>query len=284
MLASSKLKNQRGGALARTACQVQKSNMEEKQTGQIKTSARVWRDRLKTRQNTLAYMNKITVLLADDHAFVRESCRMMLELESDIEVVGEAQDGRQAVELAKKLHPDVALMDIAMPSLNGLEATRQIHNAIPDTKVLMLSGHSDDAYVQTATESGAAGFILKEDSTQNVCRAIREVHQGKTFFSPDIVRHFDRRKLPLRGCAGGRNPKRAQLTPRELEVLQLVAEGNANKETAAELGIGLKTAEKHREHIEKKLDIHDTAGLTRYAISAGILANSVPLTTAWRLK
>ncbi len=130
-------------------------------------------------------MNKITILLADDHTLMREGCRMMLELENDLEVVGEARDGRQAVELAKKLHPDVALMDIAMPLLNGLEAARQIHNAIPATKVLMLSAHSDDAYVQTATESGAAGFILKQNSAQDVCRAIREVHQGKTFFSPD---------------------------------------------------------------------------------------------------
>ncbi len=225
-------------------------------------------------------MKKITVLLADDHALMREGCRMMLEFEKDFEVVGEARDGRQAVELAKKLHPDVALMDIAMPSLNGLEATRQIHHASPVTKVLMFSGHSDDAYIQTATESGAAGFILKQNPTQDVCRAIREVHRGKTFFSPDIVRHFDRRKLPLPGYAGGRNPKPARLTQREMEVLQLVAEGNANKQTAAELGIGIKTVEKHREHLMEKLDIHHTAGLTRYAISAGIIENTVPLITA----
>jgi DNA-binding NarL/FixJ family response regulator len=225
-------------------------------------------------------MNKITIMLADDHELMCEGCRMMLELENDFEVVGEARNGRQAVELAKRLHPDVALMDIAMPSLNGLEATRQIRHACPATKVLIFSCHRDDVYVQTATESGAAGFILKQNPTQDVCRAIREVHQGKTFFSSDIVRRFDRRKLPLRGGAGGRNPKPARLTPREMEVLQLVAEGNANKQMAAELGISIKTVEKHREHLVEKLDIHHVAGLTCYAISAGIIENSVPLTTA----
>ena len=223
-------------------------------------------------------MKKIKVLLADDHALMREGCRMMLELENDLEVVGEAQDGRQAVELAKKLQPDVTLMDIAMPSLNGLEAARQIHKAIPATKVLMLSGHGDDTYVQTATKSGAAGFVLKENSAQEVRQAIREVHQGKKYFSPDIVRHFERRKLPSPGGAGGRNPPPAHLTSREIEVLQLIAEGNANKQTAAELGIHLKTVEKHRGHLMEKLDIHHTAGLTRYAIRAGVIENGVLLT------
>ena len=223
-------------------------------------------------------MKKIKVLLADDHALMREGCRMMLELETDFEVVGEAQDGRQAVDLANNLQPDVALMDIAMPSLNGLEAARQIHKAIPATKVLMLSGHSEDAYVQAATEAGAAGFVLKENSAQEVRQAIREVHQGKKYFSPDIVRHFDRRKLPLPSGAGGRNPPPVHLTSREMEVLQLIAEGNANKQTAAELGIHFKTVEKHRGHLMEKLDIHHTAGLTRYAIRAGIVVNGVTLT------
>jgi len=209
---------------------------------------------------------------------VREGFRKMLELEADLEVVGEAQDGRQAVALAKKLRPAVVLMDIAMPRLNGLEATRQVLQALPATKVLMLSAHSDDAYVKNATESGAVGFLLKQTSAHDVCRAIREVHQGKTFFSPSISRRLDRLHPPSPDRMGVFNKKAAQLTSRELEVLQLIAEGKANKETAAELGIGTKTVEKHREHLMEKLDIHDTAGLTRYAISAGIIESSVQLT------
>jgi DNA-binding NarL/FixJ family response regulator len=223
-------------------------------------------------------MKKITVLLAEDHMVVREGFRKMLELEDDLEVIGEAQDGRQAVALVKKFHPAVVLMDIAMPHLNGLEATRQILKTVPTTKVLMLSAHSDDAYVKNATDSGAVGFLLKQTSAHDVCRAIREVHAGKTFFSPALARHFNRLNPLLPGRVGAINPKVAQLTSREMEVLQLIAEGKANKETAAELGIGIKTVEKHREHLMEKLDIHDTAGLTRYAISAGVIESSVQLT------
>jgi len=223
-------------------------------------------------------MKRITVLLAEDHMIVREGFRKMLELDADLEVVGEAQDGRQAVALAGKLQPAVVLMDIAMPLLNGLEATRQILKAVPATKVLMLSAHSDDAYVQSATESGAVGFLLKQTSGHEVCRAIREVQKGKTFFSPSISRRQDRLHQESRGRNGELHKKVAQLTSREMEVLQLIAEGKANKETASELGISMKTVEKHRENLMSKLDIHDTAGLTRYAISAGIIENSVQLT------
>lgn len=223
-------------------------------------------------------MKQITVLLADDHMIVREGFRKMLDLEDDLEVVGEAQDGRQAVAMAKKLRPDVVLMDIAMPLLNGLEATRQVLKAVPGTKVVILSAHSDDAYVSNATESGAVGFLLKQTSAHDVCRAIKEVQKGKTFFSPSITRHFDRLHPQVPGRTGAINQKLAKLTSREMEVLQLIAEGKANKETAAELGIGMKTVEKHREHLMQKLDIHDTAGLTRYAISTGIIENSVQLT------
>ena len=223
-------------------------------------------------------MKRITVLLAEDHMIVREGFRKMLELEGDFEIVAEAPNGRQAVALARKFHPDVVLMDIAMPLLNGLEATRQVLKALPVTKVIMLSAHSDDAYVKNATESGAVGFLLKQTSAHDVCRAIREVHKGKTFFSPSISRRQDRIHPLSPDRDGGFSKKAAVLTSREMEVLQLIAEGKANKETADELGIGIKTVEKHREHIMQKLDIHDTAGLTRYAISAGIIENSVQLT------
>ena|ERR1017187_5892026 len=223
-------------------------------------------------------MKRITVLLAEDHMIVREGFRKMLELEDDFQIVGEAQDGRQAVALAKKFHPEVVLMDIAMPQLNGLEATRQVLKAVPATKVLILSAHSDDAYVQNATESGAVGFLLKQTSAHDLCRAIREVQKGNTFFSPSISRQLNRLNPQLSGHQGKFGKKAAELTSREMEVLQLIAEGKANKQTAAELGIGIKTVEKHREHLMEKLDIHDTAGLTRYAISAGIIESSVQLT------
>jgi DNA-binding NarL/FixJ family response regulator len=224
-------------------------------------------------------MKKITVLLAEDHTIVREGFRRMLEFESDIKVVGEAQDGRQAVALAKKLRPEVVLMDIAMPLLNGLEATRQLLKAVPATRVLMLSAHNDDAYVKNATDSGAVGFLIKQTSAHDVCRAIREVQKGKTFFSPSVSRRQGRLQPAALNRPGlaKKNPA-LELTSREMEVLQLIAEGKANKETAAELGIGIKTVEKHREHLMNKLDIHDTAGLTRYAISAGIIESSVQLT------
>ena len=221
-------------------------------------------------------MKKITVLLAEDHMIVREGFRKMLELETDFEVVGEAKDGRQAVALAKKFRPDVVLMDIAMPLLNGLEATRQLLKEVPGTKVLMLSAHSDDAYVHKATESGAVGFLLKQTSAHDVCRAIREVSSGKKFFSHAIAKRLGHQTTTRRN--GQVKHQGVQLTSREMEVLQLIAEGKANKETAAELGIGIKTVEKHREHLMQKLDIHDTAGLTRYAISAGIIESSVQLT------
>jgi DNA-binding NarL/FixJ family response regulator len=223
-------------------------------------------------------MKRITVLLAEDHMIVREGLRKMLELERDLEVVGEAQTGRQAVAMVKKLRPDVVLMDIAMPLLNGLEATRQVLKAVPATKVLILSAHNDDAYVKDATESGARGFLLKQTSSRDVCQAIREVQKGNTFFSPSILKRLHQREQPSSDTTRLFKKKLARLTSREMEVLQLIAEGKANKETAAELGIGIKTVEKHREHLMGKLDIHDTAGLTRYAIGAGIIESSVQLT------
>jgi DNA-binding NarL/FixJ family response regulator len=221
-------------------------------------------------------MKKITVLLAEDHEIVRKGFRKLLEAEADLEVVGEAQTGRQAVALAKKLRPAVVVMDIAMPLLNGLEATRQIRKAIPGTKVLMLSAHSDDAYVEQAIAFGAVGFLLKQTSAHDLSRAIREAHKGNTFFSPSIAKRLHNQKAPK--GAGPLRKRVARLSSREMEVLQLIAEGEANKQVAGELGISIKTVEKHRQSLMQKLNIHDVAGLTRYAIGAGIIESSVQLT------
>jgi DNA-binding NarL/FixJ family response regulator len=223
-------------------------------------------------------MKKITVLLAEDHTIVREGFRKMLELENDIQVVGEAQDGRQAVAMVKKLRPAVVVMDIAMPLLNGLEATRQILKVVPGTRILILSAHSDDAYVKNATESGAMGFLLKQASAHVLSKGIREVNQGNTFFGPSIMKRLHQQDGKLLDRAGRSQSRNVRLSSREMEVLQLIAEGKANKETASELGISIKTVEKHRERVMSKLDVHDTAGLTRYAISAGIIESSVQLT------
>ncbi len=223
-------------------------------------------------------MKKIAILLADDHTIVREGFRKMLEMEDDLAVLGEAQDGREAVALAKKLHPDVVLMDIAMPLLNGMEATRQLLKERPLTKVLILSAHNDDAYVQTAMDFGAVGFLLKQTSAHEVCRAIREVHAGKMFFTASIAKRQGKLQVEAIDRDGVVKKKNAALTSREMEVLQLIAEGKANKQTADLLNIGVKTVEKHREHLMSKLDIHDTAGLTRYAISTGIIESRVQLT------
>ena len=220
----------------------------------------------------------ITVLLAEDHSIVREGLRTLLEAEADIEVVGEAASGRQAVELAAKLHPAVVVMDIAMPILNGLEATRQILKVAPATRVLILSAHSDDAYVEQVIALGAAGYLIKQTAANVLPKAIREIQKGNQFFSPAISRRLDQRNRKSPDREGLLKKKNANLTSREAEVLQLIAEGKANKETASELGIGLKTVEKHREHLMEKLDIHDTAGLTRYAIGAGIIESSVQVT------
>lgn len=223
-------------------------------------------------------MKRITVLIADDHMLVREGLRLMLNLEADFEVVGEARDGRQAVALALKTCPEVILMDISMPGLNGLEATRQVLKALPATKVIVLTAHNDDAYVNGATASGAVGFLLKQDSTQDVCEAIREVHKGRTFFSASVSKRIECLTPHSRGLNGKIRKRPDQLTSREMKVLQLIAEGKASKETAAELCISIKTVDKHRGSLLEKLDIHDTAGLTRYAIANGIIESSVQVT------
>jgi DNA-binding NarL/FixJ family response regulator len=222
-------------------------------------------------------MKRITVLLAEDHQIVREGFRSLLKHEGDIEVVGEAETGRQAVQLTQKLRPAVVVMDIAMPLLNGLEATRQIRRDFPETKVLILSAHSDDAYVEQVAILGAAGFLLKQTSSHVLATAIREVEKGHTFFSPAVSRRVETRtkKAVDRGAS---KTNGNHLSSREVEVLQLIAEGKPNKQIAAELGVSFKTVDKHRQHLMSKLDIHDTAGLTRYAIGEGIIESSVRVT------
>lgn len=220
----------------------------------------------------------VTVLLADDHMVVREGLRKLLDDVSDIEVVGEASTGRQAVDMAVKLRPDVIVMDIAMPLLNGVEATRQIRKAIPDARILILSAHSDDAYVESVVSLGAAGYLVKQTSAHLLAEAILEVSKGRTYFSPAVARSLSRRRETVFNRNGRSETRIARLSSREIEVLQLIAEGKANKQVAAELGISIKTVEKHRDHLMQKLDIHDTAGLTRYAISAGIIESSVQVT------
>ena len=222
-------------------------------------------------------MKPITVLLAEDHQIVREGFRALLKLESYIEVVGEAETGRQAVAMVKKLRPAVVVMDIAMPQLNGLEATRQIRKAAPDTKVLILSAYHDDAYVEQAAELGAAGFLLKHTSSNNLATAIREVQRGNTFFSPAISKRLNSRVRKSVDREGNVSQKTNRLSSREVEVLQLIAEGKPNKQVAAELGVSFKTVDKHRQHLMAKLNIHDIAGLTRYAIAQGIIESSVQL-------
>jgi len=223
-------------------------------------------------------MKLIKTILADDHTIVREGLRALLLADKGIEVVGEAHNGREAVEMAAALHPDVVVMDIAMPLLNGLEATRQILEASPAVKVLILSAHSDDAYIDRVISIGAVGFLIKQTSAQILAKAIHEVMSGKAFYSPQVSKRLrDHYHRPERD--GALVVKKATgLTSRELEVIQLVAEGQANKQVAAGLNISIKTVEKHRQHLMDKLNIHDTAGLTRYAIAQGIIESSVQVT------
>jgi DNA-binding NarL/FixJ family response regulator len=224
-------------------------------------------------------MKRITVLLAEDHGIVREGLKSLLELGSDFEVVGEAATGRQAVELARKLRPTVVVMDIAMPLLNGFEATRQILLAAPGTKVLVLSAHSDDEYVEHMAAAGASGYLVKQNSGQVLVQAIKEVASGRSYFSQSISKRQGNAERRARESGAARSKPKRALTGREAEVLQLVAEGAANKQVAAELGISVKTVEKHRQQLMDKLDIHDTAGLTRHAIATGVIESTIQKTT-----
>jgi len=230
-------------------------------------------------KNMGAAIEKIKVLLADDHNVVRQGLRALLEAERDMRVVGEAENGRQAVQMTSDLMPEVVVMDIAMPLLNGLEATRQILKAVPTTRVLVLSAHKDDEYVEQAIKLGAAGYLIKQTSALTLAKSIRQVVKSTSFVGPYLSRRLRERQEAVPRGAGGRKKKEGvSLTSREVEILQLIAEGKANKQTAAELNISIKTVEKHRQHLMRKLDVHDTAGLTRYAIAAGIIEVGVRLT------
>lgn len=214
-------------------------------------------------------MKRITVLLAEDFALVREALRAVLADEDDIEVVGEAETGRHAVHLTATLCPDVVVMDVSMPLLNGLEATRQIQRIVPSVKVLILSAHSDRAYIEQAAVQGAMGYVTKQTAAEVLSKAIREVHRGHKVFSTGLS--VNRHNRLAESSAEGKPPIKtaSELTSREVEVLQMVAEGGANKQIAAELGLSIKTVEKHRHRLMRKLSIHDTAGLTRYAVATG---------------
>jgi DNA-binding NarL/FixJ family response regulator len=223
-------------------------------------------------------MKPITILLVEDHQIVRQGLRALLLAEGGFKIVAEAQTGREAVALTRKLRPAIVVMDIALPVLNGIEATRQILKAVPATKVIILSAHGDDAYVEQVTAAGVAGYLLKQSSLAVLADAIRQVHSGNNFFSPSISRRL--RSEGFRSPRGGAASKfrLKHLSSRELEVLQLVAEGGTNKSIAADLGIALKTVEKHRHQIMEKLQIRHTAGLTRYALAAGIIETSTQVT------
>ena len=220
-------------------------------------------------------MKKIAVLLVDDHTVVRQGLRALLSSEEDIEVIGEAENGRQAVMAARKTPPDVVVMDVAMPLLNGLEATRQILRLVPTAKVLVLTSYGDDDCVEQLMQAGAAGYLIKQTAANDLLKAIREVQRGNAYFSPAIAKRL-RDQCREAFTSGQPARKAGELTSREAEVLQLIAEGFSNKQIAAELSISIKTVEKHRQQVMNKLNIHDVAGLTRYAISKGMVERGVP--------
>src|SRR5437870_4174966 len=225
-------------------------------------------------------INKITVLLADDHTVVREGLRALLDATPDIKVVGEADNGGLAVQLAQKLQPDVVVMDVVMPQLNGVEATRQILRDSPHTKVLVLSSYSDDDKVAQLIQHGAIGYLVKQAASNDLVKAIREARKGNAFFSPCISKRLleQCRDSITKGTVVKK--KADHLTSRETEVLQLIAEGYANKQIADVLGISIKTVEKHRQQLMDKLNIHEVAGLTRHAIARGMIETTVPLPTS----
>jgi DNA-binding NarL/FixJ family response regulator len=206
----------------------------------------------------------ITVVLVDDHAIVRDGLKAVLERE-EFEVVGEAGDGHAAVRMVRALRPHVAVMDVSMPLLNGIDASREITVHCPPTRVILLTVHADPPYVMEALRAGVRGYVLKTQAAHDLCRAIREAVGGRLYLSPGVSSAVVSEYLASQPATEER------LTPRERQVLQLVAEGHTTKRIAAVLGVSSKTAESHRVSLMAKLDIHDTAGLVRYAIRRGIV-------------
>jgi DNA-binding NarL/FixJ family response regulator len=207
----------------------------------------------------MAEKKKIKVLLVDDHSLVRRGFRRMLEDEADMEVVGEAGNGEEAIQLAKELEPQVIVMDCALPGMNGLQATRQIMDDSPNTAVLMLSMHSESTWVRQAIDAGAKGYVLKNALELDLGSAVRKVASGETVFDPQVEQRAE-----LKG-------ERHALTPRELEVLQMIVDGKSNKEIATALDLSANTVAVHRANIMNTLGIHKTAELVVYAIRAGLV-------------
>ena len=215
-------------------------------------------------------MSKLRILLADDHTLVRQGLRKVLEERAEWEVVAEAGDGREAVRKAEEFKPDVAVIDIGMPLLNGIEATRQIVKRSPATRVLILTMHSDEAYVNQILQAGATGYLLKDSADVDLIQAVGDVSTGKSFFSPAVSRvMLDDyvRQLAERGITD----RYESLSEREREIFQLIAEGKANKEIAALLSISPSTVETHRARIMEKLDLHSAAEIVLYAVRKGVI-------------
>jgi Response regulator containing a CheY-like receiver domain and an HTH DNA-binding domain len=212
----------------------------------------------------------IRILLADDHTVIRNGLRVLLDRQPEFQVVAEAADGRQAVEKVERERPDVVIMDLAMPNLNGIEAARQICSRFPRTAVVVLSMHSDESYVLRALDAGARGYLLKHAAEDELIHAIHAVHQGKAVFSPAVSHMLQEdyiRELRQRGTEDTYD----LLTPREREILQLLAEGNSNKEVAARLNLSVYTVETHRGNILQKLNLHSVPELILYAVRKGVI-------------
>jgi two-component system response regulator NreC len=213
----------------------------------------------------------IRVILADDHSVMRRGLRLILEQQNGFQVLGEANNGREAVDMADSLHPDVAVLDITMPSLNGIEAARQIRDRQPDIGVVVLSMHADESYVLRALKAGARGYLLKESPESDFVAAIRSVNEGKAFFSPAVSRLLVEdyvRQLQDKDIEDSYD----LLTPREREILQLIAEGKSNKDIANLLNLSVYTVETHRSNILEKLNLHSVPELILYAVRKGVIA------------